>query len=64
MFMGIEGTGVLLAYLFSILSALLCVAYGIINWNKPGDENEKVEIEEEIRWEQHEPELMESGRLR
>jgi len=34
---GIDDPGIWLAYLLCILSSLLCVAYGIINWNK-GDE--------------------------
>jgi hypothetical protein len=34
---GIEDTYVSLAYLLCILSALLCVIYGAINWNR-GDE--------------------------
>ncbi|MBI9019287.1 MAG: hypothetical protein JEZ07_18700 [Phycisphaerae bacterium] len=36
--LGIEDKGVLAAYLLCLLSAGLCVIYGIINWNK-GDES-------------------------
>lgn len=40
--LGIESPGIYLAYLGSILSAVLCVVYGIINWNKGvSDDNEK-----------------------
>lgn len=35
--LGIEDPGVWSAYLLSILSAVFCVVYGVINWNK-GDE--------------------------
>jgi hypothetical protein len=31
---GIETTAIWLAYLLCILSALLCVVYGLVNWNK------------------------------
>lgn len=34
---GIQDPGVWLAYLLCILSAVFCIIYGIINWNK-GDE--------------------------
>ncbi|KMQ50325.1 hypothetical protein CHISP_2794 [Chitinispirillum alkaliphilum] len=59
MFLGLEGAGVMAAYLLSICAALACVIYGILNWNQPKDENETREIEEEIEWEQHDPEVME-----
>lgn len=36
---GIESVAVWLAYLLSILSALLCVIYGLLSWNKGRDEN-------------------------
>lgn len=35
--LGIEDPYVLLAYLLCILSAILCVVYGAIHWNR-GDE--------------------------
>lgn len=53
--LGFEGVGVLLAYVGSILTALLCVAYGIKNWNS--EENELKEIEEELAWEKKDPDL-------
>ncbi len=43
---GIEDTYVWLAYLLCILSSLLCVAYGLTNWNRG---EEPVE-QEDIRW--------------
>jgi hypothetical protein len=54
--LGFEGAGVLLAYVLSISAALVCVVYGIKNWNTPGDEVVNSEIEEEIKWEQNDPE--------
>ncbi len=45
-FLGIEGTSVWLAYVLCILSALLCVVYGLLNWNK-GDEPLQ---EEDVEW--------------
>ncbi len=38
---GIEAPSIWLAYLLSLLSALLCVVYGIIHWNKGAEELEK-----------------------
>ncbi len=41
---GLNNISVLTAYLLSILSALLCVIYGIVNWNREtetGNNSEK-----------------------
>lgn len=54
--LGFEGAGVLLAYVLSISAALVCVVYGIKNWNIPADDVVNSEIEEEIKWEQNDPE--------
>jgi hypothetical protein len=32
--LGLTDPGVIAAYLFSIGSALLCVVYGVMNWEK------------------------------
>jgi len=53
--LGLDGPGVFLAYTLSIAAALLCVVYGIKNWNKPAGEIVDSEIDEEIKWEEHEP---------
>ena len=37
MLLGIEDPYVWLAYLLCILSTILCVAYGLINWNRGED---------------------------
>ncbi|MFP4107148.1 MAG: symporter small accessory protein [Phycisphaerae bacterium] len=44
--LGIEDNTVLAAYLLCLLSSLLCVIYGLINWNR-GDDSIG---EEDIRW--------------
>ena len=44
--LGIEDTSVSLVYLLCIASAVLCVVYGVLNWNK-GDEPVK---EEDVKW--------------
>jgi hypothetical protein len=56
--LGIESPSVWLAYVLSIAGAVLCVGYGIVNWNK-GEEpvkkedvdwakEEKTEVEESL----------------
>jgi len=44
------------AYLFCILSAVLCVVYGLVNWNRGADEEEQ-QVQEENRWEEAEKEI-------
>lgn len=56
--LGIDDPWVLTAYILTFLSALLCVVYGIIYWNKEGEEEEK-QIKEEIDWEKKEKEMEE-----
>lgn len=50
-FIGISDPGIWLAYVGCILATVLCVAYGIINWNKgaleASDEDKKWAVEEE-----------------
>lgn len=43
-------------YLLCILSTLLCVAYGIVHWNR-GGELEALEMREEAAWEASEEEM-------
>jgi len=50
--LGIESAGVYWAYIGSAISAIACVIYGIINWNKGYiDETEQKKSAE---WEEHE----------
>lgn len=51
--LGIKDPWIIAAYLLSVGSAILCVVYGLLNWNK-GNENEASEISEEANWEKEE----------
>ena len=53
--LGIEDNWVVLAYVLCILSTLVCVIYGILNWNK-GDEPV---LQEDVDWAQEEKEEIE-----
>lgn len=55
--LGIEGTWVAIAYLLCLLSAILCIVYGIINWNSGGEEEPRPE---DISWAQEEKEVEET----
>ena len=46
MFLGINDPWIWSIYILIILSALLCVVYGAINWNK-GDDDEDDDIPED-----------------
>ncbi len=35
--LGLQDVSILLAYLLSAGSAVLCVVYGVLNWNKDDD---------------------------
>ena len=61
----VKGGGVMLgipdfwiwwADILSILSAVACVAYGLYNWNKGGEDEDK-QVEEEVVWEKAESEV-------
>ena len=54
--LGLEGTGVILAYIGSIAAAALCVGYGIVNWNRPAQKEQEREITEALKWERSDPE--------
>jgi hypothetical protein len=56
--LGIDDPWIWGVYLLCIFSALLCVIYGIINWNREG-ELEGSEIKEESDWEEREEEMQE-----
>jgi hypothetical protein len=56
--LGIEDPWIWGVYILCILSTLLCVIYGIINWNR-GGELEAQEIVEEAAWESKEEEMQE-----
>jgi len=58
--LGIDDPWIWGVYVLCILSALLCVIYGIINWNR-GGELEALEIKEEAAWEAVEEEMQEKS---
>ena len=49
--LGIDDPWIWGVYLLSILSTLICIVYGMLNWNK-GDEVDVSEISEEIIWDE------------
>lgn len=56
--LGIDDPWIWGVYLLCILSALLCLIYGLKNWNREG-ELEAVEIRETAAWEDSEEEMQE-----
>lgn len=56
---GLGDFWVSLIFILVVLSAALCVVYGIMNWNK-GGELSPVEIEEEKKWDKEEREIEET----
>ena len=52
---GIDDTFVWMAYLLCILSALLCVIYGALNWNR----GEETIEQEDIQWASEEKKIEE-----
>lgn len=53
--LGIDDTGVWMAYVLCLISTLLCVIYGIVRWNK-GDEPTE---ETDVKWVQDEKKVEE-----
>ena len=51
--LGFDDVWILVAYLLCVASAILCVVYGLINWNR-GREDETHQVEEEKKWEETE----------
>ena len=56
--LGIDDPWVWSAYILTILSMLLCVVYGALNWNK-GDEDEETQVKEEMEWHKKEKDMEE-----
>lgn len=46
--LGLDGIAVPLGFILTLLSTILCVIYGILNWNKGYITHE--EIKQEERW--------------
>ena len=53
---GLHDFWIVSAFVLCILSAVLCVVYGIVNWNK-GAGSESREIEEEMQWNENEKKI-------
>jgi len=53
--LGFTDGWIALVYVLCILSTVLCVAYGLANWNRGGQDEEK-QIVEEVDWEKKDPE--------
>lgn len=45
-----------LALLLMVSSAILCVVYGAVNWNK-GHDPSKEEVQEEVQWDKEEKKI-------
>ncbi len=54
--LGIKDPLIYSVYILCFLSAILCIVYGLVNWNK-GAEKEEAEIKEELSWEKKEKEM-------
>ncbi|HPT30522.1 MAG TPA: hypothetical protein PLW67_01725 [Prolixibacteraceae bacterium] len=57
--LGITDPWIITAYVLCILSALACIVYGLMNWNK-GVGDETSQIEEEVKWEEVETKINET----
>jgi hypothetical protein len=53
--LGIEGFWVSLAYALCLLSALLCIFYGLINWNRGAED--AAPSPRDVTWEKEEREV-------
>ncbi|HNQ96991.1 MAG TPA: hypothetical protein PKH81_02770 [Treponemataceae bacterium] len=58
--LGFGDMGVFLGYALTLVAMVLCVCYGIRNWNRPREDIAS-EIMEEATWEANDPELGEGG---
>lgn len=53
--LGLGDVSIFLAYILCIASALACVIYGIINWNKGAEKDE--EVQKDVQWEKEDQEI-------
>lgn len=54
--LGLHDFWIILVYLLCIGSTILCVVYGLVNWNRGG---ELIRPERMVKWEKEEEELEE-----
>ena len=57
--LGLQDNSIFIAYMLSIISALGCIVYGLLNWNKGGNDEPK-QIQEEQNWDTDEQKLNET----
>ena len=62
--LGLGDLSVFAAYILCILSAVLCIVYGVVNWNRGGEDVGPEAAAEEARWDAEEKKIEEelSGR--
>ena len=48
--LGFTDGWIALVYILCICSTLLCLVYGIVNWNR-GAQEENIQVSEELDWE-------------
>lgn len=56
---GIDSFGIWFAYLLCILSAIACIVYGVMNWNK-GSKVEDEQIKQGAEWQKEEVKIEEN----
>lgn len=56
MVLGIPDPWIWSVFILCFLSTILCVVYGLVNWNKGGNDEDK-QITEEKTWEEKEEEI-------
>ncbi|HEX9933853.1 MAG TPA: hypothetical protein VGB38_01550 [bacterium] len=54
--LGLGDFWVVLVFVLTLCSVLLCVVYGIVKWNKDGEPSKK-ELAEEKRWDREEKKI-------
>ena len=57
--LGLGDFNVSLVFILTLLSAVLCVVYGLLNWNRGGLDDDKI-VQEEQQWEKEEHEIEEN----
>lgn len=55
--LGLGDFSVFAAYILCILSAVLCVIYGVVNWNRGDEEISTEKAAEEARWDAEEKKI-------
>lgn len=54
--LGIDDFWIYIAYLLTVVVVIICVIYGIVNWNK-GDKESAEELASDLAWLEHETEI-------